>query len=491
MPIRLSANPVREMATSPVTIARHRTAIRRYAVSRPIARALADGLITKDTAVFDYGCGRGADVEFLCSRRITAGGWDPYYRPHVGLAHADVVNLGYVLNVIEDPSERSDALRQACDLAGRLLIVAVRTDQPMEEAEEFGDGFCTGRGTFQKLYTPHEFRDYLNATLARVPLLIAPGIAYIFKDEELKSWYLANRAFTRRLEYRIDLIEAFARDRLARRHMALTARLGRLPLSSEFPSYARLLERFGPPRRLERLVLRAINRTAYEGSRVERRTDILTYLAMLHLEGLHPPPVQSLPASIQADVRALWRNYRAAVVEAERLLFSIGNPESVRAAAVEAHVGKLLPEDLYIHRSGADELLPLLRLIVFAATRIVGEVPYEVVKISLHGRSVSFLQYAAFDDEAHPSLSRSVRVYLPRATYRVREYDPNDNPPILHRKDALVLADYPRYHLFRQLTAQEEALGLLGAPDIGYRVGWEAFLAQRGLAIKGHEVVPA
>ncbi|MBI4521939.1 MAG: DNA phosphorothioation-associated putative methyltransferase [Gemmatimonadetes bacterium] len=300
-----------------------------------------------------------------------------------------------------------------------------------------------------------------------------------------------SRAFTRRLEYRIDLLEAFAGDRLARRYVALAVRLGRLPLPEEFKTYSRLLERFGPPRRLERLVLRAIDRTAYEGSRAERRTDILTYLAMLRLEGLRPPPFQALPAGIQADARALWRSYGAAAVEAERLLFSIGNPTAVLAAAAEARVGKLLPDDLYVHRSAADELPPLLRLIVFAATRIVGDVSYEVVKISLHGRSVSFLGYPTFDDEAHPPLLRSVRVYLPRATYLVREYDPGRNPPILHRKDALVLPDYPRSHLFRQLTAQEEALGLLGAPDIGRRLEWEALLAQRGLAIKDHEVVPA
>src|SRR5207249_8899189 len=114
-----------------------------------------------------------------------------------------------------------------------------------------------------------------------------------------------------------------------------------------------------------------------------------------------------------------------------------------------------------------------------------------VVKISLHGRSVSFLQYPAFDNEAHPSLLRSVRVYLPRATYGVREYDPERNPPVLHRKDALIMRTHPRYALFREVTAQEEALGLLGASNIGHRLEWEALLAERGLAIKGHEVVPA
>jgi DNA phosphorothioation-associated putative methyltransferase len=104
---------------------------------------------------------------------------------------------------------------------------------------------------------------------------------------------------------------------------------------------------------------------------------------------------------------------------------------------------------------------------------------------------VSFLHYPTFDHEAHPALLRSVRVYLPRAIHGVREYDPSRNPPILHRKDCLVLPDYPKYQAFQQLTAREEALGLLNAPDIGHRLGWEALLSQRGLAIKDHEVMPA
>jgi DNA phosphorothioation-associated putative methyltransferase len=471
------------------TIPRYRTAIRRYSASKPIARAMTDGLIARCVTVFDYGCGRGTDLLFLRSRRIKAEGWDPYYRSSGKVIPADVVNLGYVLNVIEDPSERDYALRRAYDLAGRLLIVAVRIDQALDDAEEFGDGFCTGKGTFQKLYTQTEFRDYLQSTLGVPPLFAVPGIAYLFKDEELKSWYLANRAFTRRLEYRADLIAEFGRSPLAARYVESASRLGRLPLPEELPGYERLLERFGSPKRLERLVLRRIDRAAYEGSRAERRADILTYLAMLRLEGLRLPPFHVLPASIQADVKAFWGSYASAASDGERFLFSMGNQEAVRKAASEAKVGKLLPEDHYVHRSGVDELPTLLRLIVFAATRVVGEVEYDVVKISLHGRSVSFLRYPNFDNDPHPALLRSVRVYLPRATYSVREYDESPNPPILHRKDALVPAHYPQYEIFRRLTTREEELGLLGEPNIGYRQEWEAILQQRGFVIKGHDLV--
>jgi hypothetical protein len=46
----------------------------------------------------------------------------------------------------------------------------------------------------------------------------------------------------------------------------------------------------GPRSALNGSPLHRIDRAAYEGSRVERQADIVTYLAMLRLEGLRPPP---------------------------------------------------------------------------------------------------------------------------------------------------------------------------------------------------------
>ena len=54
----------------------------------------------------------------------SADGWDPAFRPDASKKEAEVVNLGYVLNVIEEPAERIEALRGAFVLAKCALIVS-------------------------------------------------------------------------------------------------------------------------------------------------------------------------------------------------------------------------------------------------------------------------------------------------------------------------------------------------------------------------------
>jgi DNA phosphorothioation-associated putative methyltransferase len=51
---------------------------------------------------------------------IEAAGWDPYYAPDNPIAAADMVNLGFVVNVIEDFDERLEALTRAWSLTRGL-----------------------------------------------------------------------------------------------------------------------------------------------------------------------------------------------------------------------------------------------------------------------------------------------------------------------------------------------------------------------------------
>jgi DNA phosphorothioation-associated putative methyltransferase len=80
--------------------------------------------ITPATEVFDYGCGRGDDVRGLTANGVAACGWDPHYAPDIAKREADVVNLGFVINVIEHIQERIEALQGAYSLSKRVLAVA-------------------------------------------------------------------------------------------------------------------------------------------------------------------------------------------------------------------------------------------------------------------------------------------------------------------------------------------------------------------------------
>src|SRR5579885_707792 len=85
---------------------RHKAAIIRSDLSRPVKVAVDAGFFQSAVTFFDYGCGHGGDIERVSNLGISATGWDPYFRPDAPKAPADIVNLGYVLNVIENPNER-------------------------------------------------------------------------------------------------------------------------------------------------------------------------------------------------------------------------------------------------------------------------------------------------------------------------------------------------------------------------------------------------
>lgn len=172
------------------TTARHRTAMMRKRPSRPIGQALRDGLITPRTTVLDYGCGRGEDAAYLQSLGITIHAWDPVHRPHRELLEADVVNLGYVLNVIEDPLERMEALQQAFKLARQVLIVAALIGKNGNYADgtKLGDGILTRRGTFQRYFSQRELRHYIESGLGHKAKTGGPGLFYVFRNGQRGIW---------------------------------------------------------------------------------------------------------------------------------------------------------------------------------------------------------------------------------------------------------------------------------------------------------------
>ena len=102
--------------TKPVSVSaihRHKAAIRRGEMSLPFKCLHRNQLLAPADTVFDYGCGHGEDIARLRTLGLTCEGWDPAWRAEGQKQAAEVVNLGYVVNVIEDVAERAAALREA------------------------------------------------------------------------------------------------------------------------------------------------------------------------------------------------------------------------------------------------------------------------------------------------------------------------------------------------------------------------------------------
>jgi len=178
------------------TIARHRTAMSRSFLSRPMQQAHTDGILTIADDIFDYGCGKGDDIRTLANLGFSIGGWDPHHAPDNAINRADVVNIGYVINVIEDPTERASALKKAWELAKKTLIVSARLtwDPDANAGKPYGDGRLTSTGTFQKYYTQEELRDWIAAVTGHRPVTASPGIFYVFKDQTAAQSLLARQS---------------------------------------------------------------------------------------------------------------------------------------------------------------------------------------------------------------------------------------------------------------------------------------------------------
>lgn len=474
-------------------VPRHKTAIRRTDGSAPIKRALEDGVVQPGLTVFDYGCGHGQDLQFLSSHQIESSGWDPVFRPNFPPRQADIVNLGYVINVIEDPSERTETLRRAWELCRKTLIVSAQILVPGRGNQqiEFGDGIITRRQTFQKFFAQGELRDYIASVTGTDPVPAAIGIYYVFKDDEARELFVAGRYRRRttaprkklselRFEEHKDLLQALINCGEA---------LGRLPERDEFELADQVISTFGSMKSALALIRRVAGADVWAESARERRDDLLVYLALARFR--RRPQVRQLPLTLQRDIRTFFGSYSQACAEADELLFRAGDSETVDRDCCESAIGKLLPNALYVHRSAVEMLAPLLRVYEGCGRAFLGELEgVNVIKIHRFSGKISYLEYRDFEADPHPALVRSYKLAMRTQELDCFDYGQSENPPILHRKETFLLPQDSRYAKFAKLTKQEENHGLLDdSRVIGTKQAWQERLRKAGFTIRGHRLI--
>lgn len=473
--------------------ARHRTAMRRDQLSRPLRLALVHEIVQPGRTIFDYGCGRGDDISALAAQGYTTGGWDPAHRPDAERRAADIVNLGYVVNVIESPLERAEALRQAWALARAVLVVSARLTYERDDAHvaAFCDGWVTRHGTFQKFFEHEELGAWIKSVLEVEPVPAAPGTYYVFRQEADRQAHLSSR-FRRPITIPRSRPsdERFQQHREALEPLIdFVAQRGRLPHQSELTTTNELVSAFGSVRQAFRVVLWVTDQESWDQVRRERTTDLLVHLALDRFHGR--PRFTQLPEPLRRDIRAFFPSYKEACTKADQLLFSAGKPQAVDLVARAALVGKLTGNAIYVHHSALSDLPALLRVYEGCARALVGTIEdTTLIKLARDEPRVSYLAYPDFDRDPHPVLARAVVVDLREQKMQVFRYEGRQNPPILHRKEQFVAARYPNREKFLRLTAQEERVGLYTSPQtIGTQQGWREALTLAGVELRGHRVV--
>ncbi len=476
-------------------VARHRTAIHRHRLSRPLELAIEDGLLTLDDRVFDYGCGHGDDIAHLRERGIACEGWDPVHSSHNEVKPADVINIGYVINVIEDAAERKIALQKAWSLTEKVLIVSARLISEAREinAPAFEDGYLTRISTFQKFYEQHELREWIDTTLGGSSVPAGPGVFYVFRDERAKQSFASSRfrrsGATPRL-VRTDIIFEQYKS-LLETLMAFFGAHGRLPEESELDEVDDIRKNIGSVKRAFSVIRHVTGPEQWDTIRKERAQDLLIYIALSRFG--RRPRFSHLTKDLQLDIRAFFGNYRKACEMADDLLFSAGDTEKIDAACRTSTVGKLMPNAIYVHISALQTLPQILRVYEGCARSYIGSVEgANVIKLNRGEPRVSYLSYSNFEQDPHPPLVGSLTVPLQTFRIKFHDYRQSDNPFILHRKEKFVSADHPLREKFAKLTLQEERHGLYGDPwTIGTRDGWRLALSSRNIRLVGHRIVRA
>ena len=475
-------------------ILRHRTAIGRGGdLSLPVRAALEADLLRESTSFFDYGCGRGEDLQILRKKGIDCQGWDPNFRPDTVKAKADVVNIGYVINVIESPDERAEAIRSAWDLTTGTLVVAGRLKMDAKRliAEEFSDGVRTSRSTFQKLYIQSELKDWIATTLEEDPVAVAPGVFFVFRSVEDRQAYLFRRYPRRRLSPRVSRSEARYEENQAILQPLLDflEENARLPIDTEAEPYTAIADEFGSLKRAFALVRRVTGAETWEIFREQRKDDLRLQFAMDRFRGR--ARFSNLPPSLQVDVREFFGSYKKACEESDSLLFQAGDMDAIELAMSQSAIGKRTGSALYIHASALDDLPVLLRTYEGCARAFIGDlVEADVIKLHRGSPRVSYLSYPDFDSDPHPKCEESFLVKLGAREISYRSYVQSLNPPILHRKEEFLRENDERREGFAKLTAQEEKWELYEEPQrIGTVNGWAEVLAEKNAAFRGRRLV--
>lgn len=513
-----SDDPEGESRRGPIE--RHRTALSRYSFSAPIQMLSRFGFLDGTRSLFDYGCGRGDDVRGLKGLGIEAAGWDPHYANDQPLARASIVNLGFVINVIENVDERELALRKSYSLSEEILVVsAMLANQDSARGIPYGDGILTSRNTFQKYYSQSELKEFIDRVTENNAVAVGPGVFFVFKDKDQEQRFRFSRVKSRRRivpPVRPTLFMAQGHtdratttkprpDRSAllyERHRnaldelwRLCLALGRDPVRPEMQELLPELRAFGSSAAALRFLKETKDDAAnmLERAAASRADDLRVYFALLQFD--KRPPYSRLEPQLQVDVKVFFGGYSAALSAGRELLFSLADIEQISGAclaAAEQGIGWLEGgESLQLHTDLVERLPPILRAYVGCGTLLYGDVTSaDLLKIHVRSGKLTMMKFDDFYGSPLPRMTQRVKINLRKQELTIFDYGEAYPPPYLYRKSRFLNEESPSYS---EQVLFEETLDELGVFDLsGYGpdvATFDAKLSEIRLAVDGYKLI--
>ena len=480
--------------TEGTSIQRHLTALSRSSLSAPIQLLISHGLINQSTDIFDYGCGRGDDLKVLNEIGFTCRGWDPHFANENLIVKADIVNLGFVVNVIEDPVERIDAIKNSFNITKVALVISVMLHSKDRTGKPFRDGFLTSRNTFQKYFSQSEFKEYLESVLEKDPILIGPGIALIFADSEAEQRYLSGRYrssnFTQRLlrarlgprvssttkKEKIKPSRASKADKEFEEFKVIldqlwlqTLDLGRIPEPFEILNLNELQCKISLTR-ARRLLKVHFDYELLSKAAKTRSDEIKLFLASRQFS--KKSPYKNLEPRLRTDVKYFFGDYKTANEAALKLLLDSANPDQIRSACEEAAADGLgwleaNSHSLQLHRSLIERLPCVLRAYINCGLILWSSISdFQLIKIHVSSGKLTLLQYSDFETSAIPVLIKRVKINIPILDYDLFEYEETQfAPPPLYYKSRYMHEDLAGYAEQAEFDAHLESIGILNDFD--------------------------
>jgi len=479
--IEIVGHQVREVGAPnpPATasaIPRHLTAIPRSEFSKPVKALLQHRLLTKRLTFFDYGCGLGDDLRGLESLGYNVAGWDPHFSPATERTKADVVNLGFVLNVIEDSAERVEVIQRAWSQVKHVLCVTVLADGQAHyrDAKIFEDGVLTQRRTFQKHFEQSELLGLIEHCLDVEPIPLGLGMCLAFRRLEDEHDFLSQRtkraidweSLNRRLralrpsnmklsvyERNPELLDNFWQTLLS---LGRCPRPGEYERSDEIRSLCKSLgaavDLFVQKHGLEEL----------DAAAKRRKEDLLVYLSAGEFQKRRPGFAR-LSKNLRTDIKAFFGDYKSACAMARELLFASGDTDEIELATEDLDFGWSDQEEAHFafHRTCIELLPPILRIYIECAARLYGDPQQaDIIKVHIRSGKLSFLHYENFEADPFPQLLLRIKVDLRHMFVNVYDHALESPHQILFFKERFLPADAPKRNYMEQISRRLRNFGV-------------------------------